>query len=116
MRPAKPTPVHRTADFAELVCSNSLRSDAPINAHGLLKKEMRRMGSLVMEAADAARVPAGQALAVDRAIFSRYIGSNGRLVFRPWTRSGKALTSTSAAFTPMARQDSSFATITGRSS
>ncbi len=73
MRPAKPTLVHRTAEFAELVCSNSLRSDAPINAHGLLKKEMRRLGSLVMEAAEAARVPAGQALAVDRDIFSRYI-------------------------------------------
>ena len=73
MRPVKSTPVHTTANFAELVCSNSLRSDAPNNAHGLLKNEMRRMGSLIMDAAEAARVPAGQALAVDRDIFSRYI-------------------------------------------
>ena len=73
MRPVKSTPVHRTERFAELVCSNSLRSDAPANAHGLLKEEMRRLGSLVMEAAAASRVPAGQALAVDRDAFSDFI-------------------------------------------
>ena len=73
MRPAKPTPVHRTDRFAELVCSNSLRSDHLSNAHGLLKEEMRRLGSLVMEAATEARVPAGQALAVDRDVFAQRI-------------------------------------------
>ena len=73
MRPHKPTPVHRTDGFAELVCSNSLRSNDLTNAHGLLKEEMRRLGSLVIEAAEASRVPAGQALAVDRDLFSRNI-------------------------------------------
>jgi len=73
MRPAIPTPVHRTDRFAELVCSNSLRSDRLETAHGLLKEEMRRLGSLVMEAAEASRVPAGQALAVDRDVFSSFI-------------------------------------------
>ncbi len=73
MRPTKPTPVHRTDRFAELVCSNSLRSDNLGNAHGLLKEEMRRLGSFVMEAAEASRVPAGQALAVDRDAFSQRI-------------------------------------------
>lgn len=73
MRPTRPTPVHRTDRFAELVCSNSLRSDHLSSAHGLLKEEMRRVGSLVMEAAAASRVPAGQALAVDRDVFSQRI-------------------------------------------
>jgi len=73
MKPQKYTPAHHTPEFAELVCSNSLRSDSLANAVGLLKEEMRRMGSLVMEAADATRVPAGSALAVDRTLFSRYI-------------------------------------------
>ena len=73
MRPTKLTPVHRTDQFAELVCSNSLRSDHLSNAHGLLKEEMRRLGSLVMEAATEARVPAGQALAVDRDVFAERI-------------------------------------------
>ena len=73
MRPHKPTPVHRTDGFAELVCSNSLRSNDLTNAHGLLKEEMRRLGSLVIEAAEASRVPAGQALAVDRDLFSHTI-------------------------------------------
>ena len=73
MRPTKPTPVHRTDRFAELVCSNSLRSDRLSNAHGLLKEEMRRLGSLVMEAAVDARVPAGQALAVDRDVFAQRV-------------------------------------------
>ncbi len=73
MKPHKMTPAHHTESFAELVCSNSLRSDSLSNAVGLLKEEMRRMGSLIMEAADATRVPAGSALAVDRTLFSEYI-------------------------------------------
>ncbi|MBI3303466.1 MAG: FADH(2)-oxidizing methylenetetrahydrofolate--tRNA-(uracil(54)-C(5))-methyltransferase TrmFO [Deltaproteobacteria bacterium] len=73
MRPVRPTEAHRTAGFAELVCSNSLRSASLDAAVGLLKEEMRQLGSLVMAAADAARVPAGLALAVDRDVFSRYI-------------------------------------------
>jgi len=73
MRPSKRTPVHKTSFFAELVCSNSLRSDSLTNAHGLLKEEMRRLGSLTIEAALESRVPAGQALAVDREAFSRRV-------------------------------------------
>ena len=73
MKPQKMTPAHHSEGFAELVCSNSLRSDCVSNAVGLLKEEMRRVGSLVMEAADGNRVPAGSALAVDRDLFSRYI-------------------------------------------
>lgn len=73
MKPRKHTPAHHTEDFAELVCSNSLRSDRVTNGVGLLKEEMRRLGSLILEAADATRVPAGSALAVDRTLFSRYI-------------------------------------------
>ena len=73
MRPAASSPAHKTADFAELVCSNSLRGAGLENAVGVLKEEMRRLGSLVMAAADATRVPAGGALAVDREGFSRYI-------------------------------------------
>ena len=73
MKPHKYTPAHHTEGFAELVCSNSLRSDSMANAVGVLKEEMRRFGSLIMEAADATRVPAGSALAVDRTLFSDYI-------------------------------------------
>ncbi len=73
MKPEKHTPAHHADGFAELVCSNSLRSDVTSNAVGLLKEEMRRMGSLIMQAADATRVPAGSALAVDREKFSEYI-------------------------------------------
>ena len=73
MKPHKMTPAHHCADFAELVCSNSLRGDRLENAVGLLKEEMRRVGSLVMEAADLARVPAGGSLAVDRERFSSHI-------------------------------------------
>ncbi|MBQ9662485.1 MAG: methylenetetrahydrofolate--tRNA-(uracil(54)-C(5))-methyltransferase (FADH(2)-oxidizing) TrmFO [Oscillospiraceae bacterium] len=73
MRPEHSTPAHHTADFAELVCSNSLRSDELSNAVGLLKAEMRRMDSLIMRAADHNRVAAGGALAVDRTAFSREI-------------------------------------------
>lgn len=70
MRPARSTPAHRTDRLAELVCSNSFRADKIDNAVGILKREMRELGSLVMSAADRTRVPAGAALAVDRARFS----------------------------------------------
>ena len=73
MRPVRATAVHKTDQLAELVCSNSLRGDKLDNAVGLLKEEMRRLGSLVMREADANRVPAGAALAVDRDRFSRGI-------------------------------------------
>lgn len=73
MRPKVKTPAHKSANFAELVCSNSLRGAGLENAVGLLKEEMRRMNSLVMEAADRTKVPAGGALAVDRQEFSEYI-------------------------------------------
>lgn len=73
MRPKVMTPAHHTENFAELVCSNSLRAAAVENAVGLLKEEMRQLNSLVMQAADATRVPAGGALAVDRDAFSRQI-------------------------------------------
>lgn len=73
MKPGKMTPAHSSPYFAELVCSNSLRSDELSNAVGLLKAEMRRMGSLIMESADKNKVAAGGALAVDREGFSRYI-------------------------------------------
>src|SRR5688572_16077818 len=70
MRPTRPTAVHKTDSLAELVCSNSFRGDKLDNAVGLLKEEMRRLGSIIMQAADLARVPAGAALAVDRIGFS----------------------------------------------
>ena len=73
MRPVRPTAVHQTDRLAELVCSNSFRGDKLDNAVGLLKEEMRRLGSLVMRAADKARVPAGAALAVDRHVFSQAV-------------------------------------------
>ena len=73
MKPEKMTPAHSSEYFAELVCSNSLRSDELSNAVGLLKAEMRKMGSLIMESADRNRVAAGGALAVDRVGFSRTI-------------------------------------------
>ncbi|MCY0901138.1 MAG: FADH(2)-oxidizing methylenetetrahydrofolate--tRNA-(uracil(54)-C(5))-methyltransferase TrmFO [Firmicutes bacterium] len=73
MRGVRQTPAHRGTDFAELVCSNSLRAGGLTNAVGLLKEEMRRLGSLVMAAADATAVPAGGALAVDREAFSQFI-------------------------------------------
>src|ERR1700759_1071862 len=70
MRPIRPTAVHKTDRLAELVCSNSFRGDKLDNAVGLLKEEMRRLGSIVMRAAEDSRVPAGAALAVDRERFS----------------------------------------------
>lgn len=73
MKPEKYTPAHHRDGFAELVCSNSLRSDSVTNAVGLLKEEMRRLGSLIMTAAENTKVPAGSALAVDRELFSDFI-------------------------------------------
>ena len=73
MRPNKKSPAHHTGDFAELVCSNSLRGDRLENAVGLLKEELRRVGSLIMECAEATRVEAGGCLAVDRGGFSKMV-------------------------------------------
>ena len=73
MRPGKSSPAHKTEYFAELVCSNSFRAGNVENAVGLLKEEMRRLGSLIMRAADANRVPAGGALAVDRDMFAKAV-------------------------------------------
>lgn len=73
MKPNEQTPAHQIALFGELVCSNSLRSNNLLNAVGLLKEEMQRLGSLVMAASDATRVPAGDALAVDRIAFAEHI-------------------------------------------
>ncbi|MBP7866793.1 MAG: methylenetetrahydrofolate--tRNA-(uracil(54)-C(5))-methyltransferase (FADH(2)-oxidizing) TrmFO [Acidobacteria bacterium] len=73
MRPGTMTPAHRTGDLAELVCSNSLKSEAPASAVFLLKEELRTLGSLVMLSADETRVPAGHALAVDRERFARRV-------------------------------------------
>src|SRR6184192_2106381 len=70
MRPVRSTPAHQTSDFAELVCSNSLKSESENTAPWLLKEEMRRSGSLLIEIARECAVPAGHALAVDRAQFS----------------------------------------------
>src|SRR3989442_4172308 len=81
MRPAQRTAAHQTDRLAELVCSNTFKSTDPTNAHGLLKAEMRRLGSVVLGAADAARVPGGTALAVDRAVFSR--GVHDRITTHP---------------------------------
>src|SRR5262244_1627801 len=73
MRPARSTPAHQTAEFAELVCSNSLKADTENTAPWLLKEEMRRAGSLLMEVARHTAVPAGHALAVDREKFSEAV-------------------------------------------
>src|SRR6185369_8393098 len=73
MRPVRSTPAHQTSDFAELVCSNSLKSDSENTAPWLLKEEMRRAGSLLIELARACSVPAGHALAVDRATFASQV-------------------------------------------
>ncbi len=73
MKPTKRTPAHKTSDFAELVCSNSFRADGIYNAVGLLKEEMRKLGSLIMECADETKVPAGGALAVDRDAFAKMV-------------------------------------------
>ncbi|HMK43315.1 MAG TPA: FAD-dependent oxidoreductase, partial [Dissulfurispiraceae bacterium] len=73
MRPDRMTEAHRTGDLAEIVCSNSLRSKEISTGPGLLKEELLRAGSLIMEAAVASEVPAGSALAVDRTLFARHI-------------------------------------------
>src|SRR5205807_1413814 len=75
MRPVRSTPAHQTDSFAELVCSNSLKSTTPNTAPWLLKEEMRRAGSLLLRLAEEAAVPAGHALAVDRAEFSKRVTS-----------------------------------------
>src|SRR6266436_6055278 len=73
MRPQRQTPAHHTDLLGELVCSNSLKADTLASGHGLLKAELRQLGSLVLQAADASRVPAGAALAVDRDQFAQYL-------------------------------------------
>ena len=73
MRPSTPTPAHRTGDLAELVCSNSLKSDHTETASGLLKRELRMLGCRLLDIAEEARVPAGHALAVDRELFARAV-------------------------------------------
>jgi methylenetetrahydrofolate--tRNA-(uracil-5-)-methyltransferase len=78
MRPAVATPAHQTGRLAELVCSNSFKSVELVNAHGLLKAELRLLGSLLLECADLARVPGGAALVVDREIFSRAVDERVR--------------------------------------
>src|SRR5688500_7430241 len=71
MRPEARTPAHQTGRLAELVCSNAFKSVETTNAHGLLKAELRALGSILLPCADAARVPGGSALTVDREVFSR---------------------------------------------
>src|SRR3954464_14620804 len=73
MRPVRGTEAHKTDKLAELVCSNTFKSTETTNAHGLLKAEMRALGSMVLWAADHARVPGGSALAVDRDVFSQAV-------------------------------------------
>src|SRR5213596_3882693 len=70
MRPVQGTEAHKTDRLAELVCSNTFKSTETSNAHGLLKAEMRLLGSIILEAADGARVPGGSALTVDRELFA----------------------------------------------
>ena len=84
MRPIRPTPAHKTDRLAELVCSNTFKSTETTNAHGLLKAEMRLLGSLILEAADVARVPGGTALTVDRDRFSA--AAHERLTTHPRIR------------------------------
>src|ERR671920_2253686 len=81
MRPLRPTPAHKTERLAELVCSNTFKSTETSNAHGLLKAEMRLLGSVILAAADEARVPGGSALTVDRDVFSS--GVHERIVSHP---------------------------------
>jgi methylenetetrahydrofolate--tRNA-(uracil-5-)-methyltransferase len=75
MRPVRMTPAHQTDRLAELVCSNTFKSTDPLHAHGLLKAEMRLLGSIVLQAADAARIPGGSALTVDRVVFAEGVGA-----------------------------------------
>src|SRR3954468_12546171 len=81
MRGVRTTPAHKTDRLAELVCSNTFKSTETSNAHGLLKAEMRQLGSIILEAADEARVPGGSALTVDRDVFSAAV--NARVTSHP---------------------------------
>lgn len=81
MRPVRMTPAHQTDSLAELVCSNTFKSVEPSHAHGLLKAEMRLLGSIVLQAADEARIPGGSALAVDRVVFAK--GVQQRVLSHP---------------------------------
>ena len=81
MRPVRMTPAHQTESLAELVCSNTFKSVEPAHAHGLLKAEMRLLGSIVLQAADEARIPGGSALAVDRVAFAK--GVEARVLSHP---------------------------------
>src|SRR2546423_3433025 len=81
MRPVRMTPAHQTDRLAELVCSNTFKSVETAHAHGLLKAEMRLLGSIVLEAADEARIPGGSALAVDRVAFATAV--QARVVSHP---------------------------------
>ncbi len=98
MRPVRATPAHQTADFAELVCSNSLKSDSENTAPWLLKEEMRRAGSLLMRIARECAVPAGHALAVDRVAFAakvtEAIAAEPRIDVRRATTRDRPTTST----------------------
>ena len=100
MRPVQPTAVHKTDRLAELVCSNSFRGDKLDNAVGLLKEEMRRLGSLVMRVADSVRVPAGAALAVDRDAFAA--GITAEITAHPLIRLERREVSAIPAATPSA--------------
>ncbi|GJG85353.1 methylenetetrahydrofolate--tRNA-(uracil-5-)-methyltransferase TrmFO [Gemmatimonadetes bacterium T265] len=84
MRPVRTTPAHKTDQLAELVCSNTFKSTEATTAHGLLKAEMRELGSVILAAADEARVPGGTALTVDRALFA--VGVHARLAAHPNVR------------------------------
>ena len=90
MRPVKGTAAHKTDRLAELVCSNTFKSTETTNAHGLLKEEMRELGSLILWAADRARVPGGTALAVDREVFSGAVDERIRLHPRITLERGEA--------------------------
>src|SRR5262245_54171562 len=81
MRPSLQTGAHQTQDLAELVCSNSLGSNLPDRASGLLKTELRQLGSMLLECAESASLPAGGALAVDRELFARLV--TGRIEHHP---------------------------------
>ena len=83
MKPVKYSPAHHSENFAELVCSNSLRAAARENAIGLLKEELRHLGSLIMEAADKSALPAGGALAVDRDEFSVFSNESVLCIWWP---------------------------------
>src|SRR5215469_10485214 len=84
MRGVRGTAAHKTERLAELVCSNTFKSTETSNAHGLLKAEMRLLGSMILESADAARVPGGTALAVDRDVFSQ--AAHDRVTSHPRVR------------------------------